>query len=606
MTSPNPSTSDPRGLRAKLGRFLASPWAAPAAVVLALLLTFRSVGNGLDADDYFHRAIIQGSPRFSAYIGGPRDMFRFMPRDPGRTQALMDVGFLPWWTYPPLKVEFFQLLTVETHILDYRLWPDRPDLMHIHSLAWFALLVFLAARFYRRVLGATWMAGAAALLLAVDDAHGTPVGWICNRNVMLAACFGFGSLIAHDAWRRQGRRWAFFPALLLWACSLCSKEEGIATSAYLIAYALWLDEATLPRRLLTLVPYGAVLVAWRIVRDGLGYGVADFGVYVDPITDPARYVAALVERYPIFLLGQWGFPPSDVTVLMRKILATPIWWSALSFACVLGLVFWPLLRRDRLARFFATGMLLAIVPVCATFPTDRLLMFSGLGAMGLLVRFWQFVFAGQERPKSRLWRLVALPLAVLFIFLHGVVSPIILTFRATAPTGPRWFIDRLYVRIPFDKSIDEQDLVVVNPPSPMHAAYCLLLYEHDGLPSPRAVRTLAPGFSSVTVRRPDAFTLEAAPQDGYLDFFFDRLFRNEEHPLAVGEEVRIARMSATVLSLTADGRPANVAFRFDCPLEDPSLRWLRWHRGRFVPFAPPAIGQQVELKPEWRRFRGGE
>ena len=54
-------------------------------------------------------------------------------------------------------------------------------------------------------------------------------------------------------------------------------------------------------------------------------------------------------------------------------------------------------------------------------------------------------------------------------------------------------------------------------------------------------------------------------------------------------------MTATVLSLTEDGRPANVAFRFETPLEDESLRWICWQGGEFVPWAPPAVGEEVTL-----------
>jgi hypothetical protein len=55
-------------------------------------------------------------------------------------------------------------------------------------------------------------------------------------------------------------------------------------------------------------------------------------------------------------------------------------------------------------------------------------------------------------------------------------------------------------------------------------------------------------------------------------------------------------MVAEVVGLTGDGRPAEVAFRFEVPLEDGSLRWLCYRDGRFVPFALPAVGQSVELR----------
>ena len=104
-------------------------------------------------------------------------------------EGIMDIGILPWWTDPNIKAEFLQLILTQTHILDYWLWPERPELMHVHSLVWFAVLILLVAWFYRRHLGPTWMAGVAVLLFAIEDGHGMPVGWICNRNTLIAACF---------------------------------------------------------------------------------------------------------------------------------------------------------------------------------------------------------------------------------------------------------------------------------------------------------------------------------------------------------------------------------------------------------------------------------
>jgi hypothetical protein len=230
-------------------------------------------------------------------------------------------------------------------------------------------------------------------------------------------------------------------------------------------------------------------------------------------------------------------------------------------------------------------------------------MFVGLGAFGLLVRFWYAVFAADgPGPKIAVWRFAAVPMAWLLVLLHLVFAPLMLGARATAPTGPRWFTERLYVRVPFDKTIEQQDLVVVNPPSAMHVSYSLFLYEHEQMPAPRAFRALTSGFARVTVRRRDDRTLEVEPKYGYLDFFLDRLLRNERNMLRLGEEVHVARMTAKVLSLTEDGRPATVAFRFEVPLEDASLRWLRFHRGDFVPWEPPAVGEEVVLRPEWLTF----
>ena len=584
-----------RGPLSRALRKLTSPWTPLAAVAIALLLTVASIGNGLLLDDIFHRAVLNGSERYGEYLPGPQGMFRFVNGDVAQMRAAMDVGFWPWFTDPSIKAELFYLIPTQTHILDYRLWPDRPELMHAHNLLWFALLVFLAAKFYRRILGPTWMAGAAALLFAIEDGHALPASWICNRNTLIAASFGIACLIAHDAWRREKRNGALPAALALWALSLCSKESGIATCAYLFAYALWMDRSTLWRRFLTLAPYAVVLVLWRVVRDSLGYGVANMGFYVDPITDPGRFVTALADRYPIFLFGQWA-GLSDLWQVLEGSLGWPYWPIAVTYVSALGLLLWPVVRKDRISRFFATGMLLAVVPLCATMPMDRLLVLVGVGAFGLLVRFWYAVFAKDgPRPESRLWRFAAVPIALLLILLHVVLAPVLLAARAAAPWGPKGAVDSMYVDIPFDETIEEQDLVVVNSPIAIFLMHSLLKYEHEGMPTPRALRVLAPAMDRVTVKRTDDRTLEVR-SGAYLGVA-DRLLRNEHNPLQTGETVTIARMTATVLSVTEDQRPERVSFRFATPLEDPSLRWLCWQNGEYVPWTPPLVGDEVTLEP---------
>jgi len=79
--------------------------------------------------------------------------------------------------------------------------------MHLQSLLWFAGAVVAAAVFYRRLLLPVWVAGLAALLFAIDDAHGMPAVWLANRNASIGVFFGLVALIAHDGWRRDG--WIF-------------------------------------------------------------------------------------------------------------------------------------------------------------------------------------------------------------------------------------------------------------------------------------------------------------------------------------------------------------------------------------------------------------
>jgi hypothetical protein len=568
---------------------------------LAVVLALPALGAGLILDDYYHRVVLLPGSRYRDLTGPPAEMFRFFRGDPARTGRIMDIGAFPWWTDPILKAEFLQALTVLTHRFDYAVWPDSPALMHAHSLFWLGTAVAAVALYYRRILGANWVAAVAALLYAVDDARGPIVGFIANRNVLIAATFGVSALIFHDRSRRSGSIVSAFIAALLLAAALFSKEEGIGTCAYLAAYALFADPKGAWRGSLTMIPYAGVVIGWRVLRGLWGYGVQHVGLYIDPLTDPGPFAAALAERAPRMLLGQWGPIPAEAAVLFAPTFSNVLWWSAVIFVGLVLLAALPLLKRDRVARFWTAGMLFATVPGCATLPMDRLLTFVGIGAFGLLAQFWAFVFGkSRHEPSARWWRIPAHALAWFLVAVHAVWAPLILPFRATSPLGLWWVEDRLNVHAALGPSVAEKTVVIVNAPSVMHACYLTFRRAAYDEPIPLHTRVLAPAAPDVWIRRLDEHTLEIRPGWGYLNLVLDQVFRSDRRPMALGEEVKLTGMTVRVTDLTGDRRPASATFRFDEPLESPSFVWLCFRGARFEPFVLPAVGQEIDIPLDWK------
>jgi hypothetical protein len=588
-------------LGSTLARLARSGYFPVYVAALAVLLALPALKAGWIMDDYYHRAVMLPDSPFRTLLGPPAEMFRFFRGDPVRTGRIMDLGVFPWWTDPTLKAEFLQALTVFTHRLDYAIWPDSPVLMHAHSLVWLCMAVAAVAVFYREVLGPTWVTAVAAILYAIDDARGPVVGFIANRNVLVAATFGAWSLICH-ARRRRGGSVAYAilaPALL--TCALFSKEEGIGTCAYLFAYGLLADRAGSVAGCLALAPYLLVVLAWRIVRDYWGYGVHDVGLYIDPIADPWPFLAALVERSPHLLLGQWSAIPSETAVVIPARYLTAFWWFAIGFVVMVAVAMVPLLRRNRLARFWAAGMMLALLPVSATLAMDRLLTFPAIGAFGLLAQYFAFSFGEPRGGFAPGWKQTGImAVAWVFFLTHVVWAPIVLPFRSANPVGAKWIDERCYIQASFGPVIGGKTLVVVNAPSPAHAGYVAFQQALRGEPMPAHIRVLAPAVPAVTIRRLDAQTLEITPDSGYLGWVLDRIFRGERRPLAVGEEVKLTGMTARVTAVTADGRPAVATFRFSVALESETLVWLCFRHHGFERFSPPAIGQEAVIRFDWR------
>jgi len=529
-------------------------------------------------------------------------MFNFASGDVAATERLMDIGIWPWWTFPEIHAAFFRPVAVASHWLDYQFWPDHPPFMHLHSVLWFAVLVHATTKMYRRFLGYAWTAGLAALLYAIDDARGMPVGFLANRNAILATLFGVYAVICHDRWRRDGWAPGAVLAPLLFAVSLLSSEFGIGAAAYLFAHALFIDRGGLRSRVLAMMPYVAVIAAWRVMWTKLGYGIWGVGFYVDPLREPLEYLAALFERAPVLVLGQFLLPPSDLHLLWVDLgLKWPCSAGALAMVVVIAAIMLPRLTKNAATRFWACGALMSLVPICSTFAADRLLFFVGLGGFALIADF----VATVQRPQTERG-LRAMPpsafasartLAILLIVVHLAIAPLALAVRSALPAGPPALVEKLQVKLHIGNEVERQSVVVINAPLPLLVGYLPQRRALEGLPVPAHTRVLAPcDPNGIVWSRPDANTIVIRPAGGFIAYSFDRLARDSDHAMAAGQRVELTGMTAEVLAVTDDGRPAEVAFHFDVPLEDPTLRWLCWGREGFEPTVPPPIGSQVALE----------
>jgi len=593
----------------------------PAAVVAAgVVLVSPSLFNGLQTDDLTLRG---AAHRFSPAEGirqRPWHPFTFMDGDPAHNHALMDRGWIPWWTYPRVRAAFFRPLTAATHLLDFRVLDKFPILMHVHSLAWFAAMLWVAALLYRRFLGdryPSWAFALAALLFAFQNGHAMPAGWLANRNAVLSGFFGFLAIIAHDRWRREGWRPGAALAPLALAAALLAKEEAVCVGAYLIAYALFLDRAPRRERLASLVPCALVGIGWYAVYRILGFGVAGAGMYVDPGTAPVRFMARVARSAPVLLLGQWGFPDSDVSPGLSVAAFRILWVWAIVFLAAVAALLAPLVRRDRLARFWVVGMLLSVVPACAPFPHNRLLTFTGLGAMGLLAQWLSGLRMGAAwLPISRAWKRLAGAFAIVFVVLHLILAPLMLPVKATGIAFMGRLIRDHYATLPQGPEVRGQTFVFANA---LGAAHMLWMADRTlrGEPMPARCLSLSPSSAPVSVTRADERTLVVRPRAGYLlplgesadpgkpapafslgHFvrFFDVLFRGQDYPMRLGERVELTAATVEVTALTPDGRPAEATFRFRAPLEDRAFRWLMCTpQGRYTDFPLPPVGSAVEL-----------
>jgi len=591
------------GERSRWRAWLAHPRLPWVLAGVALVIAAPSLFTGLCLDDWWHRIVLTHADFGAPGMPPTWKMFRAFDGRPEWTRWAIDHGIGAWWAEPTLRLNFLRPLTAMTHALDYALWPNAPWAMHAQSMLWFVACTVVGAFAYRRAFSTSatratsatstksaakpWVAGLAALLFTLDPTHGMDAGWIAQRNTLVSTVFGLAAWIAHDRARKDRSLGAAIASPLLLALGLAGSEGALGAVGYLVAYAAVLDEGSTWSRVRSLAPHAVVLCAWAIVYRTLGFGARGSAMYVDPSGSPARFALAVATRGPIELATEIGGPPPDLAIFLSaraKLFMLAVAIVALAFAAI---ALAPARRRPEV-RFFALGAALAVIPVCGTTPASRVLYLVSFGGMGLVASMVDAVVEGTSRSiVARAWTYVTAGA-------HLLLGAPLFVFGSVGLFYVQRMGDRLGRDVPRDASIER--LVVVNPPDCSFLGMLPLVGRLRGLPMPQRSLCLAPGGRAMQIDRVDERTLLVRAPGGFVQNEMDGLVRDPRDPLDVGARIELTHLTIEIAS-SPGGRPDAALFRFDTPLEDRSLRWMRWEGAHLVPFDLPAVGASTTIVP---------
>lgn len=583
------STGAGAGLRARLRRGILRALASPRAplwisALVVLLLGLPSLGGGLALDDLM---LVDHLDRGDSLFA----LFELGPQSPEDALAGRSAGAYPWWTSEALRVRFLRPVAALTHALDHALWPDAPWLMHAHSVAWYLLLVALVAALYRELLvgrdddarrDAAALPGLALLIFAIDDAHAANVGWIAARGGLVGACLAALTLLLYARARARGR--APGPlGLLTLALALLASESSLAALGYLLAYALTLDAGPSWRaRLLPLLPFVLVALAWLAVYGALGYGAAGCGLYVDPLREPARFMSWSFGHGALLIAAQLGLPMIvELLGFVPGARGPAIAIAVLGLALVV-LVLRPLLRRDARARFWGLGMLLAAAAHGGAVPQERYLLLIGLGGAAIVALALHDLLT--RAPVGRLAR----ALAWIWLALHVVLPPLLAAPRAQGVALLHGSLARAVAAVPAEGA---RPVILLNAPGDMVPLYAPALRRRAG-GDPAPLHVLHAGASPVVVERvaPDALRVDAH----WLAAPGDRVFRDRVHPLAAGARASLSGLELQVLEVSSDGAPRRVMIHMS---PETDVIWMIWRGGAPREWTPPPVGEPRELAP---------
>lgn len=589
-------------LNARLSRLLKRPSLPLLTIAIGVGLTAPSLFIGFHLDDWIGRFIFSDLPGaarlYRIYSGG------YGAANGNHADAIwmINEGFAPWWMDTEVLLSFYRPISLATHLLDAALWPNSAIMWHAHSLLWLGILIWCAIRAYRSVQGPV-VGGLAALLFAVDQAHAMPVSFITNRYILIATAMCLLALQAHHEGCLGARR-ARWLAPFWYALSLFAGESSAAVVGYFFSYALFVDGRALKTRVLSLVPYLSVSVVWRAAYNAMGHGARGSALYIDPVHEPARFAVALVERGPALLVGQWFLPPAETFTLTDASTASWLIIYAWAFTVVFAIAVWPLLRRDKLARFWAAGMVISLVPMCSGEPHNRMLFVASIGAAGLLAQWWHAYAPSLAGAKNTLGAF-SRGVGIMGIAGHLVLSALIVPFNSCG-----LMLFGAHERAFNDVGAEAvgKDAVFVTSPDYFAVRLVRMGKAVEHVPSPRRWHPLAFGPEQVSVTRAGdkALILDyangAMREATYTKQSLD-LYRSADKPLHQGDRIALDGLTIEVLEVTPDGRPLQVRFDFEASLDAERYRFYYWTDNHFRPLELPAVGEtqvlpRAELYPE--------
>ena len=557
-------------------------------------------------------SIFRGTPDMPVLEQSIWNTYTFSEGDLERNRQRMERGILPWWAVDAWKVDMWRPLPSLSHWLDFWLFGENPLPMHVHSVLLYGLVCLAVGLLFRSLLGRAALF--ASLLFAVDAAHGMTVGWLSNRHALYMTMFSVLSLLAHHQarrradWTRPWGAWGTYGVLsvVFLALALFSSEGAVGLGGYFLAYALFLDPLARTRRdghpcafnptgalraIVTLLPQLAAVVVWRAIYTGLGHGTLGSWLYTDPLKEPAAFLYNFPVYYPLSLFGLFGTPDCALWLGVPAAYRAP----CLSFVIVyLALMAWGLyaVLRDRAgARFLALGCAIALIPTCSTLPADRNLMLASVGAVGLigvaLRWYWDLPLPRRRYLPRRLFIAVC-------VLVHIVLSPLLLPGASyMVALMDRGFRHVNESAVPADPGRGTR-YVVLNTPLDYLGASLPVFRAATGQAQPTRWWWLCAGPEPVEVERLDEHRIALRPRGGFLPRPFGQIFRwPEGYPMAVGDEVRLDGMAAQVIATRDDGRPIEVQFTFDRPLDSPDFQWVTWSQGEYIPTGLPPVGQTM-------------
>jgi len=565
------------------------------AVAFLLLLSFAFNGlyltGGFQADEFFFLNTLRQDPApFSRWLG----LWAF--------EEMPEISRIWWFEGDYDMGGFWRPLPSMLFEGSIRLFGERAFPLHLLSVVAHGLIAGLLFLLVRGLTGRPAVGLLAGIVFLSCEDHSMVVGWIATMTDVVCDLFAALALVTHAAWLRTRRPALLVVSLAAMIAAMLSKESAVVLPLAIILMTLLMPEGrdrkvarlTTPRmrsaaaRFLRDWPswLGALLliVAYLLAYRLLGFGTISSAMYVDPFTEPVRFLSHSLTHLPVAWLATLSpVPPSLALFSPETIPALAIAGGVLFVLWLVAL--WPL-RHQSLVVWSLLVFLGTLLPQMGTDASERALYLPALASSVLLALLLARIGPLARRvapdlpPAAKLSRVAGWSVLML------VVAPgFVLSFAYPfmyLPSGENLRENVARAAVWFEERHPEY-VLMLNTPGLFYTFYPPPILKYYTSPD-IDVRVLSSLNGVVSVERVDerSFVIRA-DRAGWLTNFFAKVLRSSRE-LDPGEVFEKPPLRATILETTDDGLDLRaVRFELDRALDDPSLLILQWDGTQFAP-----------------------
>jgi hypothetical protein len=567
-------------------------------IVVSLLAYAPYLGSGFSADDFIFINMMEGAIPYNPWLGFwavPADQFR------GFTQL--------WWVATPPVGAFLRPLPSWTLTALYGVFGRNAIPFHVTSVLIHAAVALTAFFLLRRLSGRELPSLMAALFFLICEDHAMTVAWVTTITDLMCALFLNLALLCHVIAREERRPKLFAASLVFFLGAFASKETAaiypVVIGIYELFFAVRLaNNGEFSGRVgrirlmlkswwawtIPLIVFGAYMVFYRSLLPPISTMM-----YVDPFSQPARYLATAIPNIPLMFIALLSqFLPSIALMVP----------GTLSIAAGLGLVLalllvWALLpyRNQPVLWFSLVVFTLALLPGLATDPGERLLYYPSIFGFFPIAWLVLNIPAVKERfmPECRNGVRYLGPLLGWYLAVSSLVLPV-----ALLVVSPAMWIQSMKVpektivdSLPLIDDDVHEHVIFMNTNSSFNTFYLQDIYRFH---RDRYVdlRVLSSFNGRVEARFEPPHTLDLRTEDiGWLSNFFARVIRVNPD-FEVGDEFVTDTFTAEIQRVTPKKSDVmQVRFAFSLPLDHQSVVLLYWDGKRYQSWLPTGAWQPL-------------